>query len=78
MRWSLIEIEMESRFQPPENRMCPHEGFVNGKAQFTISYKELLIQFKKVEKFPEDKKKLVKELLDAFLFKDNVQKQLVL
>jgi len=39
---------------------------------------ELLIQFKKVEKLPEDKKKLVKEFLDAFLFKDNVQKQLVL
>jgi len=31
---------------------------------------ELLMQFKKVEKLPGDKKKLVKEFLDAFLFKD--------
>ncbi|MFH1296406.1 MAG: hypothetical protein ABIJ04_03930 [Bacteroidota bacterium] len=38
----------------------------------------LLMQFKKVEKLPGDKKKLVKEFLDAFLFKDSVQKQLVL
>jgi len=41
-------------------------------------HNELLMQFKKVEKLPGDKKKLVKEFLDAFLFKDSVQKQLVL
>jgi hypothetical protein len=32
-----------------------------------------LIQFKKVEQLPQDKKKLVKEFLDAFIFKANVQ-----
>lgn len=53
-------------------------GTLEDKADSAISDNELLIQFKKVEKLPEDKKKLVKEFLDAFLFKDNVQRQLVL
>ena len=53
-------------------------GTLEDKAENTISDNELLMQFKKVEKLPGDKKKLVKEFLDAFLFKDNVQKQLVL
>ena len=53
-------------------------GSLDDKAENTISDNELLMQFKKVEKLPGDKKKLVKEFLDAFLFKDNVQKQLVL
>jgi len=53
-------------------------GTLEDKAENTISDNELLMQFKKVEKLPGDKKKLVKEFLDAFLFKDSVQKQLVL
>ena len=53
-------------------------GTLEDKADHTISDHELLMQFKKVEKLPEEKKRLVKEFLDAFLFKDNVQKQLVL
>ncbi len=46
------------------------------KAGNTISDNELLIMFKKVEKLPDDKKRLVKEFLDSFLFKDNVHRQL--
>ena len=53
-------------------------GTTNDKADGTISDQELLIQFKKVEQLPEKKKQLVKEFLDAFLFKDNIKNQLVL
>jgi transcriptional regulator with XRE-family HTH domain len=53
-------------------------GTLEDKAENTISDNELLMQFKKVEKLPEDKKKLVEEFLNAFLFKDSVKKQLVL
>jgi transcriptional regulator with XRE-family HTH domain len=48
-------------------------GNLNDKAKNTIKDDELLIQFKKVEQLPQDKKKLVKEFLDAFIFKANVQ-----
>lgn len=41
-----------------------------------MSYEELLTQFRKVEKLSADKKKVVKELLDAFIFKNDLQKQL--
>jgi len=53
-------------------------GTSEEKAQNALQDAELIMQFKKVEKLPGDKKKLVKEFLDAFLFKDSVQKQLVL
>lgn len=52
-------------------------GTLNDKALDTFNDEELLIQFKKVELLPNDKKKLVKEFLDAFIFKANVQQQLV-
>lgn len=51
-------------------------GTMHNKAEEAISDEELLIQFRKVEKLPEDKKKLVKEFLDAFIFKADLQKQL--
>lgn len=51
-------------------------GTLNDKANHSITDEELLLQFKRVEQLPETKKKLVKEFLDAFLFKDNVQQQL--
>jgi hypothetical protein len=51
-------------------------GTLADKAVNTIQDEELLIQFKKVEQLPSEKKKLVKEFLDAFIFKDNVQRQL--
>jgi ribosomal protein S13 len=41
-----------------------------------ISDEELLSQFRKIEKLPDDKKKLVKEFLDMFIFKADLQKQL--
>lgn len=48
-------------------------GSLNDKARTTIKDDDLLLQFKKVEQLPQDKKKLVKEFLDAFIFKANVQ-----
>lgn len=51
-------------------------GTMHNKAEEAISDEELLSQFRKVEKLPEDKKKLVKEFLDAFIFKADLQKQL--
>lgn len=52
-------------------------GTLHDKAKNTIKDDELLMQFKKVEQLPNDKKKLVKEFLDAFIFKASVQQQLV-
>jgi hypothetical protein len=34
------------------------------------------MQFHKIEKLPTDKKKIVKELLETFIFKADLQKQL--
>ena len=51
-------------------------GFMHNKSEEAISDEELLSQFRKVEKLPADKKKLVKEFLDAFIFKADLQKQL--
>ena len=53
-------------------------GTLDNKAENSISDTELLIQFRRVEQLSPDKKRLVKEFLDAFLFKDSIQKQLVL
>jgi hypothetical protein len=41
-------------------------GTMHNKSEDAISDEELLSQFRKVEKLPLDKKKLVKEFLDAF------------
>ena len=51
-------------------------GTLEDKATNSISDQELLTQFKKVEKFPDDKKKLVKEFLNAFILTTNLQQQL--
>jgi transcriptional regulator with XRE-family HTH domain len=51
-------------------------GTLADKAVNTIQDEELLIQFRKVEQLSNDKKKLVKEFLDAFIFKANIQQQL--
>jgi len=51
-------------------------GTLQDKAENSISDNELLIMFNKVEKLPKDKKRLVKEFLDLFLFKVNVHRQL--
>lgn len=51
-------------------------GTSDDLAQSSLTDKELLNQFKKIEKLPTDKKMIVKELLDAFLFKYNIKQQL--
>jgi hypothetical protein len=54
------------------------DGSVNDKAQSTISDKELLSQFQRVEKLPNEKKAVVKELIDAFLLKTDLQQKLAI
>jgi len=51
-------------------------GTLDDKASKNISDQELLNQFKKVEKFPEDKKRLVKEFLNAFIITTDLQQKL--
>ena len=51
-------------------------GTLEDKAKGSISDQELLSQFKKIEGFPQDKKQVVIELIDAFILKTNLQKQL--
>ena len=51
-------------------------GTLNDKAKASIIDEELLIQFKKIEQLPVDKKQLLKEFIDAFVFKANLQEQL--
>lgn len=51
-------------------------GTMQHKATNTLQDEDLLIQFRKIELLPNDKKKLVKEFLDAFIFKADIQKQL--
>jgi len=51
-------------------------GTLEDKATGSISDQELLSQFKKIEGFPQDKKQVVIELIDAFILKTNLQKQL--
>ncbi|WP_185963444.1 hypothetical protein [Flavobacterium gawalongense] len=46
------------------------------KAKNNIQDTELLLQFEKFEKLTEQKKTLVKEFLDAFILKSNLQQQL--
>lgn len=50
-------------------------GSTNDVANASISDKELLDQFKRVEQLPEEKKILIKEFLDAFLIKADLQKK---
>lgn len=51
-------------------------GTLEDKAASNISDQELLSQFKKIEKFPQDKKMIVKELIEAFILKTSLQQQL--
>jgi transcriptional regulator with XRE-family HTH domain len=51
-------------------------GTLEDKAANSISDQELLNQFKKTEKFPQDKKMILKELIDAFILKTSLQNQL--
>ena len=51
-------------------------GTIQDKAKSNIQDTELLLQFEKIEKLSDNKKHLVKEFLDAFILKSNLQQQL--
>ncbi len=51
------------------------DGSMDDKAQNAISDKELLSQFQKVSQMPNDRKIIVKELIDAFLIKNDLQQK---
>ncbi|WP_299556779.1 hypothetical protein [Seonamhaeicola sp.] len=51
------------------------DGSMDDKAQNTISDKELLSQFQKVSQLSNDRKMIVKELIDAFLIKTDLQQK---
>ncbi len=51
-------------------------GSNNDQAQATLTDRELLNQFQKVEQLPKDKKAIVKELLDSFLLKYEIQNRM--
>ncbi len=46
------------------------------QAEAFLNDRELLNQFKRVEQLPESKKSIVKELLDSFLLKYDLQKRI--
>jgi hypothetical protein len=48
-------------------------GSIDDKATSAISDKELLSQFQRLEKLPKDKKHIIKEVIEAYLFKAAVQ-----
>lgn len=50
-------------------------GTLENKAENSIADQELLNQFKKVEKFSDEKKKLVKEFLNAFIITTDLQQK---
>ncbi|MBL4662986.1 MAG: helix-turn-helix transcriptional regulator [Flavobacteriaceae bacterium] len=47
------------------------------QAEATLTDRELLSQFQRVEQLPQDKKNIVKELLDSFLLKYDLQKRMI-
>ena len=51
-------------------------GSTNEAADSNISDKELLTLFKKVSALSTERKKVVKEFLEAFVFKSDVQERL--
>jgi transcriptional regulator with XRE-family HTH domain len=51
-------------------------GDTDEKANQSLQDNDLLMQFRKVEKLNDDDKSTVKKLLEAFLFKSNIQQQL--
>lgn len=48
-------------------------GTMDDKAGSTITDERLLQQFRKIERLPENKKAMLIEFLDGFIFKANVQ-----
>jgi hypothetical protein len=53
------------------------DGSMDDKAVSSISDKELLSQFQKVSLLSNERKAVVKELLEAFLLKSDLQQRFV-
>ena len=53
-------------------------GTFENKPDTSLTDEKLLILFKKIERLPEDRKNLLCEFLEGFIFKSNIQQQLVL
>lgn len=51
-------------------------GTLDDKANSSLTDQELLVQFKKIEQMPEGRKKLLIEVIDAFLLKSDLQQKL--
>ena len=51
-------------------------GTLDDKANNSLTDQELLMQFKKIEQMPENRKKLLIEVIDAFLLKSDLQQKL--
>jgi transcriptional regulator with XRE-family HTH domain len=51
-------------------------GSSQEQAQASLSDRELLSQFQRVEQLPTDKKAIVKELLESFLLKYDIQQRM--
>ncbi len=51
-------------------------GTLDDKAENMLTDQELLHQFRKIEKMPDDRKRLLKEVIDAFLLKSDLQQKL--
>jgi len=51
-------------------------GDTNEKVRQSLKDVELINQFKAVEKLPEEKRVIIKDLIDAYLFRTNIQQQL--
>lgn len=53
-------------------------GSLENKATDTLNDERLLIQFRKIEQLPADKKNLLIEFLDGFIFKSSIHQQFLL
>lgn len=53
------------------------DGSMDDRAQGAISDKELLSQFQKVSQLSNERKVIVKELIDAFLLKSDLQQKFI-
>jgi len=51
-------------------------GDKDQKAKEALKDNELLVQFKAIEKLPKEKQSIIKDLIDAYLFRTNIQQQL--
>lgn len=52
-------------------------GSHHEQAEAALTDRELLSQFQRVEQLPNDKKAIVKELLESFLLKYDIQKRML-